>query len=251
MEEKQSFFSALSKGQAFVFGIVGAFLILCTLGFFVILGVYLGSDGAKTSGSASVVTAGGNAKKFNACLDGGEKADKVYADLQFGESLGVQGTPALFIDGYMIAGAYPYEAVKIVLDAVLAGQVPSWDEEMYGPLNKVNIPELGNVVWYGNKNAKVTLLEFSDFQCPYCQRFAETVNQVLDNYGDQVRLAFYNFPLSSIHPQAQKASEAFECAVAQSEQLGWEMHDALFALTAQNQMSIDNFKKAADEIGLK
>jgi protein-disulfide isomerase len=210
------------------------------------LGVVL-SRGTGTSTSATAT----GPKKFSQCLDNGEQAAKVTSDQQLGESLGVQGTPALFVNGYLIAGAFPYEAVKLVVNAVLAGKTPAWDTKTYGELTKVTMPELVNAVWKGDENSKVTVVEFSDFQCPYCQRFTPTVAQMLTEYGSKIRFAFYNFPLTSIHPQAQKAAEAFECAMAQDEDLGWKMHDKLFSLGEQNSLNVDNFKKAASELGLK
>jgi len=64
----------------------------------------------------------------------------------------------------------------------------------------------------GNKNAELTLIEYSDFQCPFCTRHNSTLDQILEEYKGQVRLVFRHLPLTSIHPQAQKAAEAAECA---------------------------------------
>lgn len=98
----------------------------------------------------------------------------------------------------------------------------------------------------GNKNAKVTLVEFSDFQCPFCLQFNPTVEQVRKDYPDTVRIVYKHYPLSSIHPMAQKAAEATECSGAQGK--FWEMHDKLFA--NQTSLSVDNYKAWAKEIGL-
>jgi protein-disulfide isomerase len=66
--------------------------------------------------------------------------------------------------------------------------------------------------WYkGNKNAKITLIEFSDLECPYCSRFNDTVNQLVKEYGDKIRTAFRHFPLTSLHPEALKKAVAVEC----------------------------------------
>jgi protein-disulfide isomerase len=98
----------------------------------------------------------------------------------------------------------------------------------------------------GNKNAKVTLVEFSDFQCPYCSQFNPTVEQVRKDYPDTVRIVFKHYPLASIHPMAQKAAEAAECAGAQNK--FWEMHDKLFA--NQTSLSLENYKTWAKDLGL-
>ena len=97
----------------------------------------------------------------------------------------------------------------------------------------------------GQANAKVTLVAFSDFQCPYCSRAAPTLHQIHDAYGDKVHIVFRNYPLN-FHPLAQPAAEAAECAHEQGK--FWEYHDKLFANQAQ--LNADNFKKWAGEIGL-
>lgn len=97
----------------------------------------------------------------------------------------------------------------------------------------------------GNKNAQVTLIVFSDFQCPYCKRHEPTMDQVLREYGDKVRVVFRHFPLS-LHPYAQKAAEASECAGEQDK--FWEMHDKMFG--NQSALTIDDLKKYAKELKL-
>ena len=101
----------------------------------------------------------------------------------------------------------------------------------------------------GNKNAKLTIVEFSDFQCPFCARFKEqTLNQLKSQYIDtgKVKFVYRDFPLSSIHPMAQKAAEASECADDQEK--FWEMHDKIFE--GQASLSINSLKQWAAELGL-
>jgi protein-disulfide isomerase len=81
----------------------------------------------------------------------------------------------------------------------------------------------------GDKGAKLTLIEFSDYQCPFCGRyFRETLPQLQKEYVEtgKLRYVFRNFPIESIHPQAFKAAEAAQCAGEQGKY--WEMHDRLF-----------------------
>ncbi len=100
----------------------------------------------------------------------------------------------------------------------------------------------------GDKNAKVTMIEYSDFQCPFCARFHDTMTKILADYKGNVRLVYRHFPLRAIHAQAQKAAEASECANEQGK--FWEMHDKLFELNKAQNMSPDTMKKAAVDLKL-
>lgn len=97
----------------------------------------------------------------------------------------------------------------------------------------------------GNANAPVTIVEFSDFQCPFCQRVNPTLAQVRAAYGDKVRIVFKDFPLPN-HPQAPKAAEAARCAAEKNK--FWEMHDAMFA--NQRALEVPGLKQTARAIGL-
>jgi protein-disulfide isomerase len=97
----------------------------------------------------------------------------------------------------------------------------------------------------GPADAPVTIVEFSDFQCPFCSRAAKTADQVLANYAGKVRLVFRDFPLP-FHDKAPKASEAGLCANDQGK--FWEMHDEMFG--AQDKLGIDDLKAVAKKLGL-
>ncbi len=109
----------------------------------------------------------------------------------------------------------------------------------------------------GDKNAPVTIIEFSDYQCPFCRRsYTQALPQIRSNFIDtgKVRLVFRDFPLTSIHPGALPAAEAAECAEEQGKY--WEMHDKIF--DEQNKfgqgtvpITIDDLKKWASELGLE
>ena len=84
---------------------------------------------------------------------------------------------------------------------------------------------VGDAPVMGPKNAKVTIIEFSDFECPFCARAAKTVDEVKKKYKGKVRVAFKNYPLD-FHPNAKKAAEAALCAGDQGK--FWQYHDTLF-----------------------
>jgi protein-disulfide isomerase len=86
----------------------------------------------------------------------------------------------------------------------------------------------------GPDTASVTLLEYGDYECPYCGRAYFIINSILDYYGDLLRFAFRNFPLTQVHPHAQNAAEAAEAAGAQGG--FWAMHDILY----ENQDALDD-----------
>jgi protein-disulfide isomerase len=98
----------------------------------------------------------------------------------------------------------------------------------------------------GSASAPVTLVEFSDFQCPYCRQAAPTLKQLREKYGDKLRIVWKDFPLTQIHPQAFKAGEAGHCAAEQGK--FWEYHDRLFA----NQQALQpaDLKKYAADTGM-
>ncbi len=98
----------------------------------------------------------------------------------------------------------------------------------------------------GPEDAPVTIVEFSDYQCPFCGRAEPIVKEVLKRYPEKIRLVFRHFPLESIHPRARAAAEASVCAEAQGK--FWEYHEQLFA----NQRALDQEDLAnyADALGL-
>lgn len=99
----------------------------------------------------------------------------------------------------------------------------------------------------GGKNAKVVLIEYTDFECPYCSKHYDTTSQIMKTYGDKVKFVVRNFPLS-FHANAQKAAEASECASEQGK--FWQMYDALFAANKAGTMSVDKWKAEAKTLGL-
>jgi protein-disulfide isomerase len=103
----------------------------------------------------------------------------------------------------------------------------------------------GNAGAFGPADAKVTVVEFSDFQCPYCSRAATAVDQIKEKYGTRVRFLFRQFPLP-MHPNARGAAEAALAANAQGK--FWEFHDKMF----QNQSKLEraDLEGFAKDVGL-
>ena len=101
----------------------------------------------------------------------------------------------------------------------------------------------------GNPSAPVTIVEFGDFQCPFCGRFfADTEQKIIDAYvkTGQARFVYRDFPITAIHEHAQKAAEAAECANEQGK--FWPYHDRLYQ--RQSELGIENYKRWAVELGL-
>jgi protein-disulfide isomerase len=98
----------------------------------------------------------------------------------------------------------------------------------------------------GPKDAPVTIVEFSDFHCPFCRGAVATLQDVMRQYPGKVRWVYRDFPIPSLHPQAAKAAEAARCAGEQGK--FWEYHDVLF--DSQQQTTVADFKRFADQLKL-
>jgi protein-disulfide isomerase len=99
----------------------------------------------------------------------------------------------------------------------------------------------------GPRDAKVTIVEYSDFQCPFCARVYFTLeNEVLKDYADRVRFVFKQFPLTSIHPWAEDAAVASECAFQQGNDKFWAMYGGLFM--RQPEITKENLKEKASDV---
>ena len=143
-------------------------------------------------------------------------------------------------------------AVVVVVGGVLLAFFANPQPEAPGEiLNKENLVRSNNYMT-GNKDAKVTIVEFGDYQCPACGAAHPIVKSVLEEYKDNtnVNFVFRHFPLDSIHPNAHISSEAAEAAGAQGK--FWEMHNILYERQEQWSTLPDPllaFESYATEIG--
>jgi len=183
--------------------------------------------------------------------------EKAIADDQaLASGVGATGTPTFYVNGRQLTGARPFDDFKRMIDEEIVkadellkkGTKP---EKLYDTLMEMaaNAPkptiEVGAAPTKGPKSAPVTVVIFSDFQCPFCSRAAPVLKEIEDAYKDDVRIAFKHLPLS-FHANAHLAAEASMAANEQGK--FWEMHDKLFA----NQQALDrpNLEKYAEELGL-
>lgn len=192
--------------------------------------------------------------KFEECIDNGSTAELVAERVINGQRRGISGTPSFqFVrvdDGalFSLVGAQPFEAFQGLIDAILAGESPealAQAEAEAQPQQEIPFwaaPEglaadparpgynMAGDQYAGSLDAPITMIEFADFQCPYCKQHAQTTQPVLDeqyvNTGKVLRV-FKHFPLTQIHPAAPNAAVAAECAAEQGK--FWEMYELLFA----------------------
>ncbi len=195
---------------------------------------------------------GGDVEAFQACMEAGTHAQRVQAGVAEARQKGFSGTPSFeflrVADGvtHKLVGAQPFDQFAGVIDALLAGETPAPPEQQAQQQgDDQGIPywataeglqpdperpgyDLAGDQYRGDPNATVKVIEFSDFQCPYCRRHVQQTQPALDEQyveTGKVQWVFKHFPLS-IHPQAPAAGVASECAAEQGK--FWEMHDLIF-----------------------
>lgn len=182
-----------------------------------------------------------NTNDFNSCLDSDKYKNVVDEDMKAGQTAGVNGTPTFFVNGTILVGAQPFEAFKTLIDKELAinstnsknnlsfiGQAFAQEAPVDPTLAPKASVENGHLPSLGDKNARVTIVEFSDFECPFCRRyFTGTFPQLKKEYIDTGKVIMYyrHYPLP-FHPLAQPFANASECANEQGK--FWEYHDKIF-----------------------
>src|SRR3982751_5648860 len=179
--------------------------------------------------------------KFKAALDSGAGKARIQADMALAKQVGANGTPNFYIDGRNLVGAQPFEEFKKVIDDEISradkliskgtppGQVyaafmkgakaspaaaptqPQQPQKGPGAGTEVYKVAVGDAPTKGGKQPKVTIVEFSDFQCPFCSRVNGSLEQVMKDYGNDVSLSFRHNPLP-FHNNAMPAAIAAEAA---------------------------------------
>lgn len=217
---------------------------------------------------------GADVTAFAECVAGTEKEAIVQQNVATSQSFGFSGTPSFRVvnnasgEAFPLIGAQPFDQFAATIDAVLAGEAPSsaQQQEQQPPAEipfwataegvALDPARPGYTVagdqTRGDPNAKVTVIEFSDFQCPFCGKHALETQPTLDEkYVDtgKVRWVFKHFPLN-IHPQAPAAGIAAECAAEQDK--FWEMGHLLFESVSTWAINEPNpeFVNLANQLGL-
>ena len=223
--------------------------------------------------------AGLDMNAFRKALDENRHEARIRRDQALVTSLGATGTPTFFVNGRKIAGAVPFEAFKVVIDDELAkaeGMVksgvpadqvyarimekaatapvmlPAAPGQQAAPAAPPPTPSGAQKVGFraddparGPAAAPVTVVVFSDFQCPFCGRVEPTLAQLRQAYPNDVRIVWKHYPLA-MHPQAMPAALAAEAAHEQGK--FWEMHDLMFQ--NQRQLSPEQYAAWAKQLGL-
>ncbi len=129
-----------------------------------------------------------------------------------------------------------------VLNSASQSQVSSQEGAAFIPDIVVN----PNAPTLGTTGSPITMIEFADYECPFCGQGESTLKQILNDYKGEILFAYTDLPLSQIHPDAFKAAEAARCAGEQNKY--WDMHDTLFQ--NQSQLDVSSLKKYAASLGL-
>ncbi|RMD97562.1 MAG: thioredoxin, partial [Deltaproteobacteria bacterium] len=200
-------------------------------------------------------------ERFRADMNSEAVEAKIKEDQALARKLGATGTPAFFINGRYLSGAKPYATFQKIVEQEIAwaknGNRPTFKigknvrevqpkRKRRGPdPNKVYTIEIGDSPTVGPDDAKITIVEFFDFQCPYCARVSPTVEKILETYPNDVRFVFKQNPLS-FHKKAPLAAEAALAAADQGKY--WEMHKKL--LENSRHLDRSDLERYAEEIGL-
>lgn len=166
---------------------------------------------------------------------------------------------SLFIAGAILGGFYLTKGESTSLQAAVTGEeIETQQEDQANPLDQykrvANYKKVSaDDHIYGNPNAQISLVEYSDFECPFCKRFHPTAKQVIEAYDGKVNWVYRHFPLSFHDPLATKEAEASECVAKLAGNDGfWKYADKIFEKTTSNGrgLEIQQLAILAEEIGV-
>jgi Na+/H+ antiporter NhaA len=142
-----------------------------------------------------------------------------------------------------LTGWLAFRAIALLPSSLRARQLLATEREILDLADNVD-PRRDHV--RGGEQAPVTLVEYGDYECPYCGQAEAVIRELLDSFGDELRYVWRHLPLGDVHPNAQMAAEASEAAAEQGR--FWEMHDTL--LTHQDELSAADLREDARRLGL-
>jgi protein-disulfide isomerase len=144
---------------------------------------------------------------------------------------------------------YKLDVLKLTDEAAREARIQSEEQELEEALNNPKQPKITEQTRIrGNKQAKYTLVEYSDFQCAYCGRSFPIVEALRQRYGNDFRFIYKHFPLLDIHPQAMPAARYNEAISLQSQEKAWEFHDILFR--NQDKLSEKFYEETSGKLGI-
>jgi Na+/H+ antiporter NhaA len=226
-----------------------------TLGIFFgyVVGKPLGIVGEVWLASRPWLTGLQRSLSWPATIGGGAVAGVGFTISVLVASLAFQGEPQLLEEaklGVLAAAVVSslvawgvFSVIRRLPDSVRARQIAGTAEELLDLAEEVD-PDRDHI--RGDAEAPVTLVEYGDYECPYCGRAEPVVRALLDSFGDEVRYVWRHLPLSDVHPSAQMAAEAAEAAAAQG--AFWQLHDKI--LRHQGGETADDLMRYAEELGL-
>jgi protein-disulfide isomerase len=184
-------------------------------------------------------------ERFQNRLQTGYYRPAIEKDVAFAQSLGVEGTPTFFIKNQKLVGAQSQERLKAAIAAALMNPKGTTFDPAAQARAELKELDLSHSPVRGNQQAPVTIIEFSDMQCPFCAAVVPTLRQLTEQYPDQIKWVFKNFPLS-FHKDSPLAHRATLAAGEQGK--FWEMHDLIFA--DQRNIKRDDLLQKARSLGL-
>ncbi len=157
---------------------------------------------------------------------------------------------AIIIAGVLIAAAVYFKGPTSPLRQGSEGQAPSGTEAPAGPtIGDFRAVDAQRDHVRGPADAKVTVIEYSDLECPFCKRFHPTMLQLVKEYPNDVRWVYRHFPLEQLHAQAPAEANAVECAKEQGK--GWELIDKIYEVTTSNDgLDLTTLPELARQVGV-